>query len=320
MSSPAADSSPLRVASLIARDIKLAHSVFALPFAVLGAFLAFAQTDPRDWRRFVGQLALVIACMVFARTWAMLVNRLLDRSIDARHERTKRRAFASGALAPGQGWLVALASAAAFLACCAAFVLAFGNPWPVYLGAPVLAWIALYSLTKRFTALCHVWLGISLAIAPLAAALAVHPPALGHPALHWMFFFVVQWVAGFDVIYALQDQHFDRANRLSSIPARVGTSGSILVARALHGAAAVALFQVWRSHPSFGALFAAGGLIVVGLLVWEHVILTRLATRSIGPRGDDTDNPPPALNIAFFTLNGVVSCVLGVSGVVDLLA
>lgn len=310
--------SPLRVASLIARDIKLAHSVFALPFAVLGAFLAFDQEGSRDWGRFAGQLGLVVACMVCARTWAMLVNRLADRSIDARHERTKRRVFASGALAPRQGWFVAIASALAFLACCAGFRALFANPWPLYLGLPVLAWIALYSLTKRFTFLCHGWLGASLGFAPIAAAIAVHPPAASLHSLQWLACFVVVWVAGFDVIYALQDQHFDRASRLSSIPARLGTHGSVLIARSLHIAAVIFLALAWWSHEGLGVLFACAGMVVVGLLVWEHVILTRLAKTSLTPRDDGTDNPPPALNMAFFTLNGVVSCVLGAAGVADL--
>jgi 4-hydroxybenzoate polyprenyltransferase len=285
---------------LVAADIKLAHSVFALPFAVLAAFLA--RTPGVSAARFAAQLALIVLCMVLARTWAMIVNRLVDRRFDAANERTARRVFAAGRLSPTRGWVIALASAALFIAATAAFDRFFSNPWPLILALPVLAWIALYSLTKRFTALCHLVLGTALAASPLAAAIAVdpHPPTKALWSIAGM---VLLWVAGFDVIYALQDMDFDRRARLASIPARIGWRGGIWVSRALHAAAVAFLLLAWRSEPRFGLLFALAVAAVAALLVAEHLVLAR--------RGRE------GLDMAFFTLNGVVSCVLGAAGCID---
>jgi 4-hydroxybenzoate polyprenyltransferase len=289
--------------ALAAADIKLAHSVFALPFAVLGAFLA--RPEGSDWRRFFGQLAIIVACMVFARTWAMLVNRLADRDIDARNPRTQRRVMAAGKLAARDGLWIALASAAAFIACTSLFWVLIANPWPLMLSVPVLIWIAFYSFTKRFTALCHIFLGGALAASPLAAAVAIDPTfAAGSQALWFLAGMVLFWVAGFDVIYALQDLDFDRSAGLSSIPARLGPTGAIWVSRLLHLAAFGLLVAAWRSETRFGPVFGVGAAAVGGLLVIEHAVLAR--------RGK------AGLEMAFFTINGVVSCVLGVAGVVDL--
>jgi 4-hydroxybenzoate polyprenyltransferase len=292
---------------LAASDIKLAHSVFALPFAVLAAFLA---RDPdAGWGRFAGQLALVVVCMVLARTWAMLFNRIADRGFDAANPRTARRAVASGALPAARAWGLALASAGLFIAAASLFGVFFANWWPAVLAAPALAWIAFYSLTKRFTALCHIVLGSALAASPLAAALAIDPGVYASPtaaALWWLAAMVLLWVAGFDVIYALQDIDFDRQANLRSIPARLGWRGAAWVARALHAGAAAALVVAWHGEPRFGWVFGAGVAVVLATLVLEHLVLAR--------RGQ------AGLDMAFFTLNGVVSCVLGVAGVVDVLA
>lgn len=289
---------------LVAADIKLAHSVFALPFAVLGAFLARAADAP--WGRFAAQLALVVLCMVCARTWAMLVNRLVDRRFDAANERTRRRAFASGSLSPARGWAVALASAALFVALASLFLLAFDNPWPLILSVPLLAWIAFYSLTKRFTALCHLFLGGALAASPLAAAIAVDPAALSRaPALWFLAGMVLLWVAGFDVIYALQDIDFDRRTGLRSIPARLGWRGGLWISRLLHAGALAMLALAWRADPRLALLFGVGVGAVAALLAVEHAVLVR--------RGR------AGLDMAFFTLNGVVSLVLGLAGCADAL-
>ncbi|MCC6675631.1 MAG: 4-hydroxybenzoate octaprenyltransferase [Phycisphaerales bacterium] len=307
---------PVGALRMAAGDIKLAHSVFALPFAVLGAFLARDESSP--WARFAGQLGLVVVCMVLARTWAMLFNRLADRGIDAANPRTARRVFASGRLSPRAGWAIALGCAALFVAAAWLFDVCFGNPWPARLAVPVLIWIAFYSLTKRFTWLCHVFLGGALAASPIAAAIAVNPPSVGlaggglsvegagvrTPAVFWLAGMVVMWVAGFDIIYALQDVAFDRATKLWSIPARLGVPPAIWISRVLHAAAVVFLFSAARADPRFGSLFAVGVLAVVGLLVGEHAVLARR-----GERG---------LDMAFFTLNGILSCVLGLCGVIDL--
>jgi len=281
--------------------------VFALPFAVLAAFIAQVASG-LSWVSFGGKFALILVCMVTARTWAMLVNRLADRGFDAQNPRTQRRVFAAGRLSAAQGWGVALACAAVFIAACGGFRLLYDNWWPIALSVPVLGWIALYSYTKRFTALCHVFLGTSLAIAPLAAALAVWPEALRTtPSLWWIAGFVVAWVAGFDVIYALQDEGFDKGRGLRSIPAALGSAGARAVSIFLHLGAGAALIMAWRSHASFGPLLGAGVVAVLALLVTEHVIVYRGARRGLA-----------GLNMAFFTLNGVVSCVLGALGVADL--
>jgi 4-hydroxybenzoate polyprenyltransferase len=295
---------------LIAADIKLAHSVFALPFAVLGAFMAGPRPGaaPSAWTQFAVKLGIVVVCMVLARTWAMLVNRLVDRRIDAANARTARRVFAAGSLRPSQGWLVALACAALFIAATGLFWWFFANPWPLYLSVPVLAWISFYSFTKRFTALCHLFLGGALAASPLAAAIAIDPESLRTAALWWLAGFVLLWVAGFDVIYALQDEAFDREKGLSSIPARLGSRGAQWAARGLHLGAALMLAAAWTSHGRLNVLFGAGVAIVLGLLVLEHAIVAASARRGLA-----------GLNMAFFTVNGVVSCVLGALGVADLL-
>lgn len=303
----ASPGSPVARLRTAAGDIKLAHSVFALPFAVLGAFLA-RPTDS-SWARFAGQLALVVLCMVAARTWAMMVNRLADRDIDAANPRTARRAVASGRLGVRDARLITLGAAAVFMVACAGFWVAFDNAWPLLLGLPVLGWIALYSYTKRFTWLCHVFLGGALAASPLAAAIAVEPSAVMHarsPAVFALAGMVVLWVAGFDVIYALQDVAFDRQRGLFSIPSRLGVGPAIWISRGLHAGAFALLVLACRMDPRLGWLFGAAVAAVAGLLVIEHVILARRSEAG--------------LDMAFFTVNGVVSCVVGAAGVADLLA
>jgi 4-hydroxybenzoate polyprenyltransferase len=300
---------------LIASDIKLAHSVFALPFAVLASFLAgpFPAQDSLVWRHFAGQLALVVVCMVVARSWAMIVNRLADRSLDAKNVRTQRRVFASGRLSTRAGTLALISCGVAFVACASLFWVFYRNPWPAYLALPVLAWIAFYSFTKRFTALCHVFLGGALAASPIAAAIAIDPASLSKvPALWCIAGFVLLWVAGFDIIYALQDEIFDRGAGLFSIPASLGPRGAAWVSRCMHLGALLCLIAAWRWEPRLGLVFASGCVLVLGLLVWEHTIVAHLVRASLKP-----GSPPPALDMAFFTLNGVVSVLLGVAGVVD---
>ncbi len=293
-----------------AGDIKIAHSVFAMPFAVLGAFLAWGRfsTAPgavaETTAHIAGQLALVVACMVLARTWAMLVNRLADARFDAANPRTAKRAVASGRLGTRAGWLIALACAAAFVLITAGFWVWFANPWPIVLAVPVLGWLALYSYAKRFTWLCHVLLGTALAISPLAAALAVRPAALREVlALYALAGMVVLWVAGFDVIYALQDTAFDRARGLFSIPSRLGVGPAMWLSRAMHAGTWGCLLAAWQLDPRFGPVFGVALVLVAGLLIFEHLHLAR--------RGE------AGLEMAFFTINGIVSCVVGGLGVVD---
>ncbi len=304
---------------LVARDIKVSHSVFALPFAVLAACIARPQAG--SWSRFAVQLGLVVVCMVAARSWAMMVNRLADSAIDAKNPRTARRTFASGELSTSRGWIIAAGFAAAFVAAASLFGVVMGNWWPALLSLPVLAWIALYSWTKRFTWLCHIFLGGALAASPIAAALAVDPGAVGltgslggavgvvgvaaKPAVWWLAGMVLAWVAGFDVIYALRDVEFDRREGLFSVPASLGTNAAMWVSRGLHVAAGTMLWMAMQSDPRFGVIFMSGVFVAWGLLVMEHLVLLR--------RG------MAGLDMAFFTLNGVVSCAVGLAGCIDLL-
>jgi 4-hydroxybenzoate polyprenyltransferase len=244
--------------------------------------------------------------MFFARTWAMLVNRLADRRIDLANPRTAGRALPAGRLSARDGVVIALACAALFVGSASLFWVFYGNAWPPMLSVPVLAWIAFYSFTKRFTWLCHVFLGGALAASPVAAAIAVNPEALGStPAIWWLAGMVLAWVAGFDVIYALQDMRFDREHGVHSVPAKLGWRGAAIVSRVLHLGAFAMLVLAWRADVRLAWLFGLGVVLVGALLLLEHLVLAR--KREAG------------LDMAFFTINGVVSCVLGVFGCADVL-
>jgi 4-hydroxybenzoate polyprenyltransferase len=316
-------STPLQPLRIIAADIKLAHSVFALPFAILAVVMAGEQAIiiPDDDRAFwpglyllgrlLGPLTLVVLAMFFARTVAMLANRYLDREIDVRNPRTAGRAIPSGRLSPRQVIAAIASCASAFMLVCAGFGLLYDNWWPLILGLPVLAWISAYGYFKRFTALCHLYLGSSLAISPIAAAIAIHPQAISpfsaefQPALWLLSGMVLCWVAGFDIIYALQDIDVDRSQGLHSIPARLGVSGALWASRLLHLVAAVCLLAALRFDERFGMVFGLGVTVVITLLIFEHLTVARWGTTKIA--------------LAFFTLNGFISCVLGALGVADIL-
>jgi len=300
--------------AIAAGDIKLSHSIFAMPFALLASFLA--RPARMTWRDFGLALVLVVVCMFVARSWAMLINRLADRLLDARNPRTSRRAFASGRLSPSFGVALTLFLGAIFLGVTSVFWFAFSNPWPVLLAIPVLAWIGLYSFTKRFTWACHLFLGISLAASPLAAAIAINPGVLGlasgqnpdvpegtRAALWCLAAMVTLWVAGFDIIYSLQDVDEDRRERLYSIPSRLGVKGAIWISRVLHIGAFLCLALAWRTDSRLGLMFGIGVLIVGVLLIIEHTILAK--------RGK------AGLQAAFFTMNGLVSLVVGGLGIID---
>lgn len=287
-------------------DIKLAHSVFAMPFAVLATVMA-ARLD-LGWARLSGQFALVVVCMFLARTWAMLVNRIADWRFDRENPRTMGRAIASGRLSESAAARIAGGFAAAFVAAAGLFWVFFANPWPLALSVPVLGWIALYSFTKRFTAWCHVFLGGALAASPLAAALAVEPAFLfSHQGrgLWLLAGMVLCWVAGFDIPYAVQDVEVDRRLKLHSVPARLGVAAALWISRALHALAFALLVLFALGEPRMGVMFASAVGAVGVLLVVEHLALAR--------RGST------GLPVVFFTLNGVVSLTLGLAGCVDVL-
>ena len=297
---PAPAPLPARL-SLALKDIKLAHSVFALPFAVLGAFLVLP--DNPSPRTLAIQLTLIIICMVTARTYAMLVNRVADIDIDKHNDRTKRRAFASGALSKRDGQLLIAASALAFIAACALFLILLKNPIPLIASVPVLLFIAFYSFTKRFTFLCHLFLGAALAISPICAAVAITPDP-PPPAVLWLSAMVLFWVAGFDVIYALQDLEYDQQSNLNSVPQTFGWKRAVWIARALHLLTITALLLTGSADPRLDTIFPYTIAFAIILLIIEHTVL---ATR--GRAG---------IPMAFFTINGLISLMLGASGILDL--
>ena len=297
---------PRRISVALA-DIKLAHSVFALPFAILATFIVAPRTESGtiDYSDLPITLTLIIFCMIFARTWAMLVNRVADMNLDAENERTKRRAFASGQLSRRDGFLLLSATAIAFVVTTAGFGFFYDNWLPTQLSIPVLAWIGFYSFTKRFTFLCHLFLGGALAASPIAAAIAINPSILPEtPEVFTLALMVLLWVAGFDIIYALQDLEHDRSANLNSIPAKFGWKSAIWIARLFHLVALLALIYTWSISTTLSTLFLIAIFLTALLLIYEHIILAQRGKAGIP--------------IAFFTLNGIISLTLGVMGSLDI--
>jgi 4-hydroxybenzoate polyprenyltransferase len=244
--------------------------------------------------------------MVFARTVAMIANRLLDRDIDKLNPRTVNRAIPSGRLATSSAFAALSICAIGFFVVCTLFGLLFQNWWPAILGPFVLVWISSYAWLKRFTSLCHIYLGSSLAISPLAAAIAINPSSIWHqPALWLLSAMVLCWVSGFDVIYALQDVDIDRAQNLHSIPARLGVQRGLWVSRGLHAAAVMCLAAALWIDSRFSLTFGIGIALVSALLTYEHLTVARWGASRIA--------------LAFFTLNGIISCILGALGILDVL-
>lgn len=268
--------------------IRLSHTLFALPFALLSAALAWQKPHSFLWLDLLG----ILLCMVFARSAAMAFNRLADRNIDAVNPRTAQRHLPTGKLNPAAVWIFTVLCAVGFIASTLLFLPA-GNPWPLYLSVPVLLFVCGYSYTKRFTSLSHFWLGASLLLAPLAAWIAIRGlEALAAPLVLGLA--VLFWVAGFDILYACQDVDFDRRARLASVPARLGVPASLRVALVCH-IIMVALLIVlyWAAAPHLGKIYLSGVGAVAVLLVYEHWLV----------RPDDLSR----VNQAFFQVNGIIS-------------
>lgn len=281
--------------------IRFSHTLFALPFALTSAVLAWKLSGFHPL-----QLAGILVCMVFARGAAMAFNRLADRRFDALNPRTATRHLPADRLSVGVVWLFTLGCAAGFIASTTIF-LVFANPWPLYLSVPVLLFLCAYSYTKRFTSLSHVWLGASLGLSPLAAWIAIRglvsladlaaPLVLGGA--------VLCWVAGFDIFYACQDVDFDRQARLRSIPATLGVRASLRVAAFCHLLMLILLVVFyWAAAPHLGVIYLAGVAAVALLLMYEHWLV----------RPDDLSR----VNQAFFHVNGIISVGLFVVVVVQL--
>ncbi len=273
----------LRDVAETAEMIKLQHTVFALPFALISMITASGSgwPEPRIW-------LWVIVAMVGARTAAMTFNRLVDHRIDAANPRTRERALPAGRLSRGFAWGVVAVASALFVLAAAQL-----NRLCLMLSPVALAWVLGYSLSKRFTALAHLWLGLGLGIAPVGAWLAVTGAFAAPPLV--LAGAVTCWVAGFDVIYSLQDEAFDREHGLHSLPALLGVGRALALARLLHLAAAAGFFAF--------ALLAGGGswrliaaAAAAALLLWQHCLV----------RPDDLSR----VNAAFFTANGILSVLM----------
>jgi len=287
-----------RKLSLFARDIKLSHTIFALPWAVLATFLA-ARGLPRPVL-----LLLILGCMVTARTVAMAANRLLDARLDALNPRTASRAIPTGALSPRFYALILAACSAGFVLLASGFWLLASNPWPLFLSLPVLLFISAYPLFKRFTRLCHYYLGAALALAPICAYLAIAgrldwPPVIMAAA-------VLLWTAGFDIIYACQDYQSDRETGVFSVPARIGIAPALWAARLTHAACAGLLILLGIVSTELATVYFIGAGAAILLLLVEHLLV----------RADDLSK----VGLAFFTVNGVISVLIGALGVIDVFA
>lgn len=292
-----ASSSPFLTRVRLTLDmIKFEHSVFALPFALTGALLAWRDaafaTGGLTWK-----LAWIVVAMVGARSAAMAFNRLLDASIDGRNPRTKMRHIPAGVLSKSFTWgFVAVATAVFLLA---AWML---NSLCFTLAPVALAIVFFYSFTKRFTSLSHIVLGFALGVAPAAAWIAMRSTL--DPRILWLTAAVTFWTAGFDIIYSCQDFEFDRREGLFSIPGKLGIGPALWLARMLHLAMLGCLLALSLSL-HLGALSLAGIAIVAALLLYEH---------SLVKAGDLS-----RVDAAFFTVNGYVSVLFFVFWAADIL-
>ena len=272
--------------------IKFTHTIFALPFAFTGALLA-AGGFPS-----LRQTAWIILAMVGARTAAMAMNRLIDAEIDARNPRTAIRAIPAGLIGKGLTFIFIVASIALLLF--SAYML---NPLCLALSPIALAFLLLYSYCKRFTSLAHVVLGICLAAAPIGAWVAIRG-TIDAPALI-LGGVVLFWVAGFDILYALQDLDFDRAAGLHSIPVLLGVKGSLLAARIFHLIMIALLFTLY-SLMGLGPIFLVGIVVTTAMLLYEHWLLK--------------DGNLDKLDAAFFNMNGYISIAIVLFTAADILA
>jgi len=287
--------------------IKFSHSVFALPFALMATFLAsrsaYAAGRADCIYPSAGQLILIVLCMVSARSAAMTFNRLIDAGLDARNPRTAGRAIPAGTVSKTQAVLFLLASSGAFVLCCAGFYWLRSNPYPLILSLPVLAYLCFYSYTKRFTRWSHFILGSAIAFSPVAAWLAIDPGSIGWPAVVLMSA-VTLWIGGFDIIYSCQDIEIDRREKIFSLPSRTGAGGALWIARSAHALTVVLLISlIPLGH--LGWLYGIGVAVVAILLSIENALV----------RANDFSR----VNLAFFTVNGIISIFLGVLAITDCL-
>ncbi|MCH9654694.1 MAG: putative 4-hydroxybenzoate polyprenyltransferase [Planctomycetes bacterium] len=277
---------------LLLELIRFSHTIFALPFALLSAVLAW-RDQPFRWQ----DLAGILLCMLFARSAAMAFNRLVDRDIDAQNPRTQTRHLPAGLISVRAVFLFTLLTSLAFIASTLLFL---PNRWPLFLSVPVLLFLLGYSYAKRFTIWCHYWLSAALMLSPLAAWIAIRGSLSIEPLLLGLVVFF--WVGGFDIIYACQDVHFDQEKRLSSIPSRWGIKKALRFAMLSHFMTLVCLFSLWYVA-GLGIPFLIGILAVSCLLIYEHLL--------VNPENLNR------VNLAFFHVNAVISIGLFFVGLID---
>lgn len=282
--------------------VKFSHTIFALPFALIGFTLGMihkvSEKAVWNWKaEFLPLLGKVLLCMVFARSAAMAFNRYLDRKFDALNPRTALREIPAGVIRPGHAMIFTIAN-------CILFIITtwFINPTVFYFSFIALFVILFYSYTKRITPLCHLVLGLGLSLAPVGAYLAIRP------VFNWLPVFfsltVITWVSGFDIIYALQDEEFDREHALFSIPAALGKKKALRVSEILHFLSAAFVIAA-GIYGSFGIIFWIGAALFTGLLVYQHLLV----------KPSDLSK----VNMAFANTNGIASILFALFAIASFL-
>jgi 4-hydroxybenzoate polyprenyltransferase len=267
--------------------IKFSHTVFALPFAMIGFTLAVVREGHSfEWGLFVK----VLLCMVFARTAAMAFNRYLDRKFDAMNPRTAKREIPAGIIKPQHALAFTIVN-------CILFIVTtyFINTMVLYLSVVALFVILFYSYTKRITALCHIVLGVGLSLSPIGSYLAVTGVFELLPVLFSLI--VLTWVSGFDIIYALQDEDFDKSQKLHSIPAALGIKGALNVSNILHVGSAIFVIAAGVAG-EFNFVYWIGAAIFIGLLTYQHILVKPNDLSKVG--------------IAFANTNGIASIIFAI--------
>jgi 4-hydroxybenzoate polyprenyltransferase len=274
--------------------VKFGHTLFAMPFALTGFFLGVMNNrSGLSWKL----LALVVLCMVFARNAAMAFNRYIDREIDAKNPRTALREIPAGIVKARSALIFVILNSILFITCTW-----FINPVTFYLAPVALIVVLGYSLTKKFTSLCHFVLGIGLALAPIGAYLAVTGKFDLLPIFYS--FLVLFWVSGFDMLYALQDEEFDKSMNLRSIVVLLGKKGALRLSVIVHVISAGLVLAI-GILAGFGVYYWVGSIIFAGLLAYQHMIV----------KPEDLSR----LNLAFFTTNGVASVIFAAFNITDIL-
>lgn len=281
----------MRKLKIILEMIKFEHTVFALPFAVMSAFIAAEGFPP------LPKLGWILVAMVGARSCAMAFNRLADAEIDSKNPRTAMRAIPAGLITKGAVWCFTIISAG--LLVFAAWRL---NPLAFALSPVALAVVMGYSYTKRFTAFSHFWLGLALSISPVGAWIAIEGSFALPPIV--LCLVVLLWTAGFDIIYACQDVNFDRKHGLHSVPATIGIRWALWLSSTLHVIAVLLLLSI-PLLVELGLFYYIGVGIVVLIFIYEHAIVKPTDLSRV--------------NLAFFTLNGMISLILMGLSIADIL-